>query len=103
MKKMYRVLGKRGRITIPYEIRQRVGFGHNDVLSFTEGEDGRSVTVRREKICDNCEPMTSIPQNEDEVTLYDFLNSLSPAQQHAALVHLSVKWAQFHGGQDGRA
>ena len=48
MKKMYRVLGKRGRITIPYEIRQRVGFGHNDVLSFTEGEDGRSVTVRRE-------------------------------------------------------
>ena len=42
------------------------------------------------------------PQNEDEVTLYDFLNSLSPTQQHAALVHLSVKWAQFHGGQDGR-
>lgn len=26
MTKLYRVLGKRGRITIPYEIRRRVGF-----------------------------------------------------------------------------
>ena len=103
MKKMYRVLGKRGRITIPYEIRQRVGFGYNDVLSFTEGADGRTVIVRREKICDNCKPMTPTPQNEDEVTLYDFLNSLSPAQQHAAMVHLSVKWAYQQGGPNGGA
>ena len=34
MLKIYRVLGKKGRITIPYEIRQRIGFRHNDVLSF---------------------------------------------------------------------
>lgn len=40
MTKLYRVLGKRGRITIPYEIRQRVGFTYNDVLSFTESPDG---------------------------------------------------------------
>ena len=46
---MYRILGKRGRITIPYEMRQRVGFAYNDVLSFTESEDGRTVLVRREK------------------------------------------------------
>ena len=36
MTKLYRILGKRGRITIPFEIRQRVGFSYNDVLSFTE-------------------------------------------------------------------
>lgn len=54
MTKLYRVLGKRGRITIPFEIRQRVGFTYNDVLSFTESPDGRTVTVKREKICDNC-------------------------------------------------
>lgn len=36
MTKLYRVLGKRGRITIPFEIRQRVGFTYNDVLSFTD-------------------------------------------------------------------
>ena len=43
MKKLFRILGKRGRITIPYEIRQRVGFSYNDVLSFTEADDGRTV------------------------------------------------------------
>ena len=52
MAKMFRVLGKMGRITIPYEIRKRVGFARNDVLSFTEAEDGRTVVVRREKLCD---------------------------------------------------
>lgn len=54
MVKMFRVLGKRGRVTIPHEIRQRVGFGYNDILSFTETADGRTVVVRREKICDDC-------------------------------------------------
>ena len=49
MAQMYRILGKRGRITIPYEIRQRVGFSQNDVLSFTESSDGRTVLVKREK------------------------------------------------------
>ena len=51
MNKIYRILGKRGRITIPYEMRQRVGFGYNDVLSFTETElvlKGRRGSVRVE-------------------------------------------------------
>ncbi len=50
---IYRVMGKRGRITIPYEFRQQVGFGYNDVLSFTR-QDDNTVLVKREKICDNC-------------------------------------------------
>ena len=54
MTKLYRILGKRGRITIPYEMRKRVGFTYNDVLSFTEATDGKTVIVKREKICDNC-------------------------------------------------
>ena len=36
MTKLYRVLGKRGRITIPYEIRQRVGFSYNDCPEIRE-------------------------------------------------------------------
>ena len=36
MKKIYRILGKRGRITVPFEIRQSVGFKQNDILSFSE-------------------------------------------------------------------
>ena len=89
MVQMLRILGKRGRITIPYEIRQRVGFKCNDVLSFTETADGRSVVVKREKICDNCKGAQPVVRN-DEVTLFDFLNNLSPEQQRAALVHLSA-------------
>lgn len=46
MKKIYRILGRRGRITIPFEIRQKVGFKQDDVLSFTESEDG-SVPIMR--------------------------------------------------------
>lgn len=97
MTKTLRILGKRGRVTIPFEIRQRVGFAYNDVLSFTESEDGRSVIVKREKICDNCKGAQ--PEvKDDEVTLFDFLNSLSADQQKAALVHLSVRLAEKQGG-----
>ena len=97
MTKLYRVLGKRGRITIPFEIRQRVGFTYNDVLSFTESPDGRTVTVKREKICDNCSG-TKTADKETEMTLEDFLDSLSAEQQRVALVHLSVKWAEQKAG-----
>lgn len=93
MNKMYRILGKRGRITIPYEMRKRVGFEYNDVLSFAESGDGRTIIVKREKICDNCKG-AELAVGDDEVTLLDFLNGLSEAQQHAALIHLSVKWAE---------
>ena len=89
---LFRVLGKKGRVTIPFEIRERVGFKYNDILSFTESSDGRSVIVKREKICDECEECNE--SKTDEITLYDFLNTLSAEQQRAALVHLSVKWAE---------
>ena len=51
MKKLYRVLGKRGRITIPYEIRECVGFSCNDILSFVQ-QDDNTIVIRREFICD---------------------------------------------------
>lgn len=103
MAKLFRILGKRGRVTIPYEIRQRVGFSYNDVLSFTESPDGKGVTVRREKICDNCKGAQPAVK-DDEVTLFDFLNGLSDEQQKAALVHLSVRMAEKQGGGvNGRA
>lgn len=97
MVKMFRILGKRGRVTIPYEIRQRVGFAYNDVLSFTESADGRTVVVKREKICDNCMEKAG-GDSIDTVTLQDFLDSLSEKEQRAALIHLSVKWAEKQGG-----
>lgn len=47
--KIYRILGKRGRVTIPFLLRQKVGFAPNDVLSFTD-QDGRSILIRREAL-----------------------------------------------------
>ena len=60
MTKLYRILGKRGRITIPYEIRKRVGFSYNDILSFAE-QDDRTVIVRREKLCNDCRKAPGTP------------------------------------------
>ena len=85
MTKIYKVLGKRGRITIPYEIRRHTGFVCNDILSFTESEDGRTVVIRREKICDGCRPA------EKE------------ADKRAELIHLSVMWAEKQGGSVHRS
>ncbi len=94
--KIFKLLGKKGRITIPYAIRQRVGFKYNDVLSFSESPDGRTVIVKRERICD-CDKV-GIPKqkqkNDSEATLLEFLNGLSLEQQRAALIHLSLKWAE---------
>ena len=98
--KTYRILGKRGRITVPYEIRCKVGFKQNDVLSFEESADGRTVVIKREIICDcNGEKSKEKKDKQDEITLYDFLNGLSPEQQRAALIHLSVNWAQNQSGE----
>lgn len=91
MLKIYRVLGKKGRITIPFEIRQRIGFRYNDVLSFTELDDS-SVVVRKEKICDNCKDLKE--EFEENFTLEDFLDSLSEEEQRDALLHLSLLWAE---------
>ncbi len=87
MLKIYRVLGKKGRITIPFEIRQRIEFRYNDVLSFTQQDDG-SVVVRREKLCDNCQYLEE--DFEENITLEDFLDSLSEEEQRDALIHLSL-------------
>ena len=91
MLRLFRILGKRGRITIPFEIRQRIGFKYNDVLSFTELDDS-SVVVRKEKICDNCKELAE--EYEENFTLEDFLGSLSEEEQRNALLHLSLLRAE---------
>lgn len=93
--KLLRILGKRGRITIPYEIRQRMGFAYNDVLSFTESADGRSVIVRREKLCDNCQDKTVQAVMDDRTMLLELLDSLPLELQKVALVQLSNNLAKL--------
>ncbi len=99
MAKTLKILGKRGRVTIPFEIRQRLGFKYNDILSF-EDNGADTVTVKREVLCTRCadnpfeEP---VDKPDDEETLLDFLDSLTLTEQRAALIHLSAKWATLEG------
>lgn len=90
----YRILGKKGRITIPYEIRKKVGFAYNDVLSFTESPDGKSVKIKREKICNNCRDSHI---NSENISLLEFLDGLTEKEQQAAIVYLSTRWAEKQG------
>lgn len=90
---IYRVMGKRGRITIPYEFRQQVGFCCNDILSFTK-QDDNTVIIKREKTSNH---RTDNHYTDTSVTLRELLDSLTPTQQKAAFVHLSIRWAEQHG------
>lgn len=97
--KINRILGLRGRITIPYAIRKKMGFKAYDIISFEE-QDNNTVIVRREKLCCNCkeEKPSTMDKPTDETTLLEFIDGLSKSEQRAALVHLIVKWADFKKG-----
>lgn len=94
--KLYRVLGREGKITIPHAIRQHIGFQDSDIVSF-ELVSGDAVLVRRESILSR----DGVPVDGDMPCLKDFLESLSDKEQYAALVHLSVLWAENHGKKPG--
>ena len=96
--KMFRIIGREGRITIPWAIRQKINFQPNDVVSFQLMEDD-SVLVRREAL----RGKEKIPPGSGrDASLIAFLESLDEKQRYSALVHLSVLWAQSHDKTMGR-
>ena len=84
---IYRFLGKKGTITIPQTIRESLDLQRGDILSFEELDDDR-ILISRESLC-YCIERTPIEKKKEN--LLDFLNSLSPEQKAAALVHLSMQ------------
>ena len=88
MNKIYRTLGKRGRTTIPYAIRVRLGLRHNDLLSFEE--DGDAVIVRREKVCDECNDFLDDigEMGDDNDALLDFVDDLSDKERMTLFFYL---------------
>ena len=87
MEPIYRILGKRGRTTIPYALRIALGFRPNDLVSFRR--EGDVVIVKREKVCNNC----NMPDNAElpvtPAALHGFLDSLPPSIKKDALVYLA--------------
>lgn len=47
-----KILGKRGRTTIPYELRQILDMRAQDVITFSINDDKNCVVITKEKICD---------------------------------------------------
>lgn len=88
MDKVYRILGKRGRTTVPYELRVKMGIHPNDLVSFRCEDD--EIIIKREKICDNCQPLGRDDAPTSGMPLRDFLDSLPSEIQREALVYLSV-------------
>lgn len=89
--KTYRVLGQKGRTTIPLSIRMRLGLRCGDVLSFEE-ENG-TVTVRKEKLCDRCKDKSE-PQG---VSLSALADSLSQDERRVLLACLIAKFSEELG------
>lgn len=68
-----RIIGIRGRITIPYHIREAIGIKYNDVLSFSLGDTPDTIVVKKLKICNNCkETKTNDSVNELQKLLKEF-------------------------------
>lgn len=86
--KIYKILGKRGRITIPYAIRQEMGLEQDDVLSFELQEDG-AVVIRTEPRCCGCH------ENEQPnvISLQEILDELPVEAKRDAVVYLSMQLA----------
>ena len=87
MEPIYRILGKRGRTTIPYAMRMALGFRPNDLVSFRL--DGDVVIVKREKVCNNCNSPDGLDAPVSSSALHSFLDTLPPSVRKDALVYLA--------------
>lgn len=93
--KTYRVLGQKGRTTIPFSIRMRLGLRCGDVLSFAE-ENG-TVIVRKEKICDRCKGKRILPEHSDTDSFSSFTEQLTTDERRALLTCLIAKFSEELG------
>ena len=100
MEKIFRILGKYGRTTLPFALRVQLGFTRNDLVSF-EATDKDTIIIRREKVCDHCNPAsvkrTEAVKPQSEESLLQFVDRLPKQEQAALLQHLCSKW--LNGGK----
>lgn len=85
MEKIYKFIGKKGRTTVPFEIRMKMELGYNSLVSY-EMKDDNTVILHKEKVCDGCKP-----SGVKEGSLLDVVNSLTDTEQKALYRYLSIK------------
>lgn len=86
---LHRILGKKGRTTIPLPIRERLDLAPGDLLSFTCDSD--SVIIRREKVCTKC-------VRDNKVELDGFFDALTLEEQQLLVAYLARKLLLRKGG-----
>jgi len=101
MARIKRILGKRGRTTIPYEFRKILDLKHNDVLTFAMNDAENCVVITKERICtDDC---IILHPNGRDVSLDDFLSKMNREEMLKAIATLSkalVEKEDRHETQD---
>lgn len=88
MSKVFRLIGRKGRTTVPFEIRVRMKLGYNSLISY-EVKDDDTVILRREKVCDGCKD-----QKVKEGSILDVINSLSATEQKATFHYLAKRLSE---------
>lgn len=91
MKKVYRILGIKGRTTIPLPLRVGCGFKTGDIISFEVRKDG-TVLLRKEQPCDRCREQ--IKADRREPTLTEVLDGIPVAEQKAAFRYLAKRLSE---------
>ena len=96
-------------MSIPSNVLEEAGIMPNALIQY-RAEDGKIIMEVVDEVvslvcggeCNDC-PVKGQKAREkkEEITLLEFLNNLSEEQQRAALIHLSVSWAQKVGGDLG--
>ena len=86
MSTLKRILGKKGRTTIPYEFRKILDLKHNDVLTFAMNDDCNCVIITKERICTDC--IRFLPQ-EKEVSLDEMLSGLNREEMIQTIAAIS--------------
>ena len=92
--KIMRILGKKGRTTIPFNIRKELNIKSKDIVSY-EIVDDNTVILKRENLCEG--DSKSCVYSDGNVSLQKFLDSLSPEEQRKACLYLNVKCARNEG------
>lgn len=85
MEKIYKLIGKKGRTTIPFAIRMKTNLGYNSLVSY-EIKDDNTVILHKEKVCDGCKT-----SGVKEGSILDVINSLTETEQKALHRYLSIK------------
>lgn len=89
MQNKYRFPDKEGRITIPADIRKRLGITGESVFSFEEQNNGL-LLIRLQRIG----LKTDEAVVEKELSLLEVINSLSSSEQRAAFKYLARQLAR---------